>query len=98
MWQVTDKWSNLIELTNERWQHILENHWELRGHLDAILETVQTGRRKQSTIDPHKYTYYKDFDSLPHNYTRIVVIVKLIRNNFIITAYPIRKRRFHGSQ
>ena len=98
MWQVTDKWGNLIELTDERWQHILENHWELREYRDTILETVQTGRRKQSPIDPYKYTYYKDFDSLPHNYTRIVVIVKLLRNNFIITAYPIRKRRFYGSQ
>lgn len=94
MWQVTDRWGNLIELTDERWQHILQNHWELREHL----ETVQTGRRKQSLIDPHKYTYYKDFDSLPYNYTRVVVIVKLIRNNFIITACPIRKRRFHESQ
>ena len=52
MWQVPDKWGNLIELTDERWQHILENHWELREHLDEILETVQTGRRKQSAIAP----------------------------------------------
>ena len=48
MWQVTDKWGNLIELTDERWQHILENHWELSEHLDTVLETVQTGKRKQS--------------------------------------------------
>ena len=93
MWDVTDKWGNRIELTHERWQHIVEHHWELRHSLDKVLSTVRTGRRKQSLMDPQKYTYYKDFESLPHNYTRIVVIVKLIRNNFIITAYPIRKRR-----
>ncbi len=93
MWDVTDKWGNHIELTDERWQHIVEHHWELRYSLDKILSTVRTGRRKQALMDPHKYTYYKDFEGLPHNYTRIVVIVKLIRNNFIITAYPIRKRR-----
>ena len=98
MWQVRDKWGNLIELTDERWQHILENHWELKEHLGTILETVQTGRRKQSAIAPTNIPYYKDFDNLPYNYTRVVVIVKLIRNNFIITAYPIRKRRFYGSQ
>ncbi|MDE0043381.1 MAG: hypothetical protein OXT74_15185 [Candidatus Poribacteria bacterium] len=92
MWFVTDKWGNRIELTEERWAHIRESHWELSRHLEDVLLTVRTGRRKQSPIDPHKYTYYKDFNSLPHNYTRIVVIVKLIRNNFIITAYPIRKR------
>ncbi len=26
MWHVIDKWENQIELTDERWQHILENH------------------------------------------------------------------------
>ncbi len=92
MWIVIDKWGNRIELTEERWTHILESHWELSHHLEDVLLTVRTGRRKQSPIDPHKYTYYRDFNGLPHNYTRIVVIVKLIRNNFIITAYPIRKR------
>ena len=92
MWIVTDKWGNQIELTEERWAHILDYHSELSHHLDNVLLTVRTGRRKQSPIDLHKYTYYRDFNSLPHNYTRIVVIVKLIRNNFIITAYPIRKR------
>ncbi len=83
---------NQIEFTDERWQHIIENHWELRNYLNEILLTVRTGRRKQNPIDPFKYTYYKDFENLPYNYTRIVVIVKLIRNNYIITAYPIRKR------
>ena len=93
MWVVIDKWGNRVELTDERWQHIVQNHWELSNHLDEVLLTVRTGRRKQATTDPYKYTYYKDFNNLPHNYTRIVVIVKLIRNNYIITAYPIRKRR-----
>lgn len=46
MWHVIDKWGNQIELTDERWQHILENHWELRNHLNEILLTVRTGRRK----------------------------------------------------
>ena len=29
MWIVTDKWGNRIELTEERWTHIIESHWEL---------------------------------------------------------------------
>ncbi|MDE0087210.1 MAG: hypothetical protein OXU23_15930 [Candidatus Poribacteria bacterium] len=57
MWQVTDKWGNRIELTNERWRHILENHWELRNYFIEILLTVRTGERKQSPTDPFKYTY-----------------------------------------
>ena len=64
MWVVTDKWGNRIELTDERWGHILDNHWEISNHLDDVLSTVRTGRRKQSPTDPRKYTYYKDFDNL----------------------------------
>ena len=48
MWDVTDKWGNRIELTDERWQHIVERHWELKHSLDKVLSTVRTGRRKQS--------------------------------------------------
>lgn len=91
MWVITDKWGNRIELTDERWEHIIENHWELKNHLQEVLKTVRVGRRKQDAIEPYKYKYYKAFSYLPYNYTHIVVIVKLIRNNFIITAYPIRR-------
>lgn len=35
MWDVTDKWGNRIELTDERWQHIIEHHWELRHSITA---------------------------------------------------------------
>ena len=93
MWVVTDKRGNRIELTDERWEHIVENHWELRNHLEEVLKTVRMGRRKQSVQDPNKYTYSLAFDNLPHNYTHIVVIVKIVRNNFIITAYPIKRRK-----
>lgn len=68
MQQVTDKWGNLIELTDERWRHILENHWELRERRDTILETVQTGRRKHAPDAPHKYTYYKDVEGQLYRY------------------------------
>jgi len=31
MWVVKDRWGNEIVLTDERWQHITEGHWELTG-------------------------------------------------------------------
>ena len=93
MWIVTDKWGNEIRLTDERWEHIIENHWELEDYLDEILETVRVGRRKQSADVPSKYKYSKAFEYLPHDYTHIVVVVKLEPDNFIITAYPIRRGR-----
>jgi hypothetical protein len=31
MWVIKDRWDNDIALTDERWQHITEGHWELAG-------------------------------------------------------------------
>ena len=93
MWIVTDKWGNEIRLTDERWEHIIHHHWELEDYLDEILEAVRIGRRKQSADISSKYKYSKAFDDLPHDYTNIVVVVKLEPDNFIITAYPIRRGR-----
>ena len=73
--------------------HIIENHWEIEDYLDEILNTVRLGRRKQSADVPSKYKYSKAFEYLPHDYTHIVVVVKLEPDNFIITAYPIRRGR-----
>ena len=38
MWIVTDKWGNEIRLTDERWEHIIENHWEIEDYLDEIIK------------------------------------------------------------
>ena len=50
--------------TIERWQHIVESRSELEPHADKLLETLRTGRRKQDTLIPNKYRYYKRFDEL----------------------------------
>jgi len=92
MWVVKDCWGNEIVLTNERWQHITEGHWELTGRLEQVLETIRTGKRKQAAEDPSKYRYSRAFDDLPHNYTHIFVVVRLLPNKFVITAYPKRVR------
>ncbi len=92
MWKVIDKWGNEIVLTKERWKHIIDHHWELKEHLDDVLKTIRLGKRKQETVNPQKFKYIHSFDYLPHNYTHVVVIVKLATNKFVITAYPIKKR------
>jgi hypothetical protein len=88
MHQVQDRWGNLIELTDERWAYIRYWHPELTGHLDQVLAALRKGRRRQDPFDPTKYTYYFRTDALLPEYTHIIVIVRLIRNNFVITAYP----------
>jgi hypothetical protein len=92
MWVVKDKWGNEIMLTNERWRHIIEGHWELANRLEQVLETIRLGKRKQDALDPNKYKYSKAWDDLPHNYTHIIVVIRLAPAKFVITAYPKRVR------
>jgi len=92
MWVIKDQWGNEIALTDERWQHITEGHWELTDRLNQVLETIRLGKRKQAAKDPDKYRYSRAFNDLPYNYTHIFVIVRLSPNKFVITAYPKRVR------
>ena len=36
-WSVKDRWNNEIVLTDERWQHIVDGHWEFAARLHAYL-------------------------------------------------------------
>jgi len=88
VWQVRDRWGNIIELTDERWAYISKWHPDLTEHLDEVLLTIKRGWRKQDALEPRKYTYYRETDALWPDYNYIIVVVKLVRNNFVITAYP----------
>lgn len=96
-WTVQDRYGNTIYLTEERWQHILESRPELEPLLDQLLETVQTGRRKQDSLTANEYRYYKQFDELlpENNHLVAIVIFKTqldetghyIPNNFVVTGW-----------
>jgi hypothetical protein len=100
-WTVQDRYGNSIYLTRERWEHIIDslNHPEMEVNEEELKETVRTGTRRQDSLNPQKYRYIKNFDTLPANNTHIVAIVlfKLLEgrtggiesNNFIVTAYQI---------
>jgi hypothetical protein len=98
-WTVQDRYGNNIYLTQERWEHIIDplNHPEMESYEKELKETVQMGTRKQDSLNPQKYRYSKEFDSLPANNTHIVAIAlfrireqelgEIESNNFIVTAY-----------
>jgi hypothetical protein len=96
---VKDRLDHEIYLTDERWNHICEEHLEMRRYRRRVLETVQRGRRFQDSIRPEVYLYYRAYRDLPHGNTTIVVVVRFglypdgTENNFILTAYQIRQRR-----
>lgn len=62
-WVVCDRYGNDVYLTHERWDHIVEllNHPEMLAYEKHLKETVESGRRKQDTLNPKKYRYVKPF-------------------------------------
>ena len=91
-WSVRDRWGNEIILSDERWRHIIDGHWELEGLVDQVLDTLRLGTRKQSSVNSSQYRYTRRFSDLAHGYTHVVVIVRMGPNPFVITAYPKRVR------
>jgi hypothetical protein len=98
-WTVRDHFGNEIYLTRERWEHIVEpiNHPEMEEFEENLKKTIQSGKRKQDTLNPQKYRYVKAFENLAEDNTHIIAIV-LFRfkegevgepapNNYIVTAY-----------
>jgi hypothetical protein len=90
--KVRDRYGNQIELTDERWHHIVTYHPELENCRDEVLGTIRKGVRRQDVVEPEKYKYIRKLAHLPLDYTHLVVVVKMVRNNFVLTAYGIEKR------
>jgi hypothetical protein len=90
--KVRDRYGNQIELTDERWRHIVTYHPELEDRRDEVLETIRKGVRRQDAVEPEKYKYVRKFADLPLDYTHLVAVVKMVRNNFVLTAYGIEKK------
>lgn len=96
---VHDRYGRLIYLTQERWEHIIDemNHPEMTVYEEHLKTTIRSGRRSQDSLNPQKYRYMEEFDDLSEDNTHIVAIVlfrfgadqygKPIANNYIVTAY-----------
>lgn len=58
-WTIKDRDGNLIYLTEERWQHIIDpdNHPEMEGYEGYLKSALQKGRREQEPLNPRKYRY-----------------------------------------
>ena len=92
---VEDKYGNEIYITEERWNHVLNQHSEMTECWNTVLKTLRTGTRRQDRENPSKFWYSKKFKNLPYG-NAIVVITKFsfknqqgkrIPNNFVITAF-----------
>lgn len=98
-WIVHDRDGNPIYLTQERWEHIVDemNHPEMVDHEEHLKTTIKNGRRRQEPLNPRKYRYSHPFDDLPDRTNHVVAIVLFgfdideqghtIPNNFVATAF-----------
>ena len=73
------------------------NHPEMSAYEKHLRETIQSGRRKQDSLNPQKYRYVKPFNGLAEDNTHIIAIVLFrfsevpsgepVSNNYIVTDY-----------
>ena len=104
-WTVQDRHGNLVYLTQERWNHIIDskNHPEMAIYEEHLKTTIRAGRRRQELLNPRKYRYYRSFDDLPDDVNHIVSIVlfgfdvdedgQTVPNNFVATALSISAQK-----
>lgn len=88
--KIRDRYGNQIELTDERWRHIVTYHPELEDYRKEVLDTLRKGIRRQDAIEQNKYI--RKLVGLPFDYTHVVVVVKMTRNNFVLTAYGVERK------
>jgi len=98
-WTVQDRYCNSIYLTQERWEHIIDdtNHPEMDAYEEYLKTTIKKGRRRQEPLNPRKYRYYHLFGDLPDDVNHVVAIVSFgfdveedgqtIPQNFVATAF-----------
>ena len=89
-----------IYLTDERWEHILDGHPEMRECEEALRQAIRLGTRTQEPLAPQKFRYSRAVPGLPAGNTHVVAIVlfrfeerddgSVRRNNYIVTAFQKR--------
>lgn len=94
-WTVRDRYGNLIYLTQERWEHIIDpiNHPQVADYEEYLKIAISEGKRRQEALYPDNYRYIHFFDDLSEDVNCIEVVVKFrfddrnMPNNWVVTAY-----------
>ncbi len=91
--EVEDKSGRKIHLSNERWNHINQEHPEVAPYLEEIKETLKNPvKLSHYEFDEKVRYYYKYFKERISKERYLLVIVKYLNNHgFIITAYFMRQ-------
>jgi hypothetical protein len=83
----TDIFGDSIELTDERWLHIIKEHPEVRWHKEKIQEVLATPDYvKRSSRDADVLLYYKFYSDIFKGKYMLIAAKKGLRS-FILTCY-----------
>ena len=78
-----------IELTDERWHHIVQFHADLRPYVRQFATAlIDPSRISRSTSDRKVVIFYR---WLPKAGKYLAIVVKTNQRNFILTAYLTNK-------
>ncbi len=85
--QFQDCFGRKIELTQERWQHIIKEHPELKKLKSDISEVLlDPDYVKRSKRDKEVEMFYK-FKSDLYNGKFLLIVIKVNNRCFVLTAY-----------
>ena len=83
----TDIFGDQIELTSERWFHIVQEHPEVSEYSSLFTEVLSDPDYvKKSNRDEDILLYYKLFENIRYGKYLIIVLKKNLRS-FILTCY-----------
>lgn len=85
---IDDSEGTTVELTEERWDHIIERHREIEPFGEAVLRAVQApDRRMPGRLDNEEWYYLKTDE--PSDWVKVVVAYSEERGH-VVTAYATR--------
>lgn len=94
--KLNDHSGNQIELTRERWQHIITEHPEVSGLMDKLPEIlcdpdlVKCSKRDKDVL--LYYRYYPDIFGGKY----LLAVVKIHKRSFLLTCYVTDKMKKGG--
>ena len=91
-----DPLGDSIELSDERWQHILTRHPEMSGHLDDLRLTIKEPNAIYcSQVEPTEYHFYRLFETNLGRLYIMAIVIKTVAP-FIVTAHFVSVLRKGG--
>ncbi|MFB6199632.1 MAG: hypothetical protein ABEJ83_02030 [Candidatus Nanohaloarchaea archaeon] len=81
-----------LELTRERWSHIVSRHGELSNCVEEVLETVRSPEEVVAQSGRNDtFHYFREVSELEYN--DYICVVVNVEKEFLVTAYPTSRKK-----